>query len=107
VKEVDNIVKSWDEFTFEEGESKDMQKKQPQDYVSVDIVDNKSLPHLPHGFSQNNEQYEVEQSPQIICERGSTHSGQYGEDTSLSLIDIDMGVSFQNLLIQRHHLDFS
>jgi hypothetical protein len=107
VKEVDNIVKSWDEFTFEEGESKDMQKKQPQDYVSVDIVDNKSLPHLPHGVSQNNEQYEVEQSPQIICERGSTHPGQYGEDTSLSLTDIDMGVSFQNLLIQRHHLDFS
>lgn len=52
MKEVDNIVKSWDEFTFEEGESKDMQKKQPQDYVSVDIVDNKSLPHLPHGFLQ-------------------------------------------------------
>ncbi|AQK40369.1 OSJNBb0028M18.1-like protein [Zea mays] len=106
VKEVDNIVKSLDEFTFEEGESKEMQKKQPQDYVSVDIVDNRLLPHLPHGFSQNSEQYKVEQSPQIICEQGSTHPGQYDEDTSLSLTDIHMGVSFQNLLIQRHHLDF-
>ncbi|XP_066322353.1 uncharacterized protein [Miscanthus floridulus] len=36
-KEVDNIVKSLDEFTFKEGESEEMQKQQPQDYNSMSL----------------------------------------------------------------------
>ncbi|KAG0534547.1 hypothetical protein BDA96_04G289300 [Sorghum bicolor] len=35
--EVDNIVKSLDEFTFKEGESEEMQKEQPQDYNSMSL----------------------------------------------------------------------
>jgi hypothetical protein len=33
------------------------------DYISVDRVDEGSLHDLPHGFSQNNDQYEMEQFP--------------------------------------------
>lgn len=64
------------------------------DYVSVDMVDERSLHDLPHGVSQNNEQYETEQFPQNICESGSMEMGspdQYCDDTSLS--DLYMDVS--------------
>ncbi|KAG2592160.1 hypothetical protein PVAP13_5NG529200 [Panicum virgatum] len=64
------------------------------DYISVDMVDERSVHDLPHAFSQNNEQYEMEQFPQDICESGSMQMGspdQYCDDTSLS--DIYMDVS--------------
>ncbi|OEL29742.1 Helicase-like transcription factor CHR28, partial [Dichanthelium oligosanthes] len=64
------------------------------DYISVDMVGGRSLHDLPHDFSQNNEQYEMEQFPQNICESGSMQMGssdQYCDDTSLS--DIYMDVS--------------
>ncbi|XP_021313314.1 helicase-like transcription factor CHR28 isoform X5 [Sorghum bicolor] len=64
------------------------------DCISVDMVDERSLHDLPHGFSQNNEQYEMEQFPQSICESGSMQMGspdQYCDDTSLS--DFYMDVS--------------
>lgn len=71
------------------------------DYISVDMVDERSLHDLPHGLSQNNEQYEMEQLPQNICESGSMQMAspdqycsspdQYCDDTSLS--DFYMDVS--------------
>ncbi|XP_020397323.1 uncharacterized protein [Zea mays] len=71
------------------------------DYISVDMVDERSLHDLPHGLSQNNEQYEMEQLPQNICESGSmqmvspdqycSSPDQYCDDTSLS--DFYMDVS--------------
>lgn len=64
------------------------------DYVSVDMVPETSLHELPHNGSQNNEQYEMEQFPENICESGSMQMGspdQYCDDTSLS--DIYMDVS--------------
>ncbi|CAL4973716.1 unnamed protein product [Urochloa decumbens] len=73
-----------------------MQEEHRQgDYISVDMVGERSLHDLPHDFSQNNEQYEMEQFPQNICdESGSMQmdsSDQYCDDTSLS--DIYMDVS--------------
>lgn len=71
------------------------------DYISVDMIDERSLHDLPHGLSQNNEQYEMEQLPQNICESGSMQMAspdqycsspdQYCDDTSLS--DFYMDVS--------------
>ncbi|CAO2166617.1 unnamed protein product [Urochloa humidicola] len=64
------------------------------DYISVDMVGERSLHDFPQDFSQNNEQYEMEQFPQNICESGSMQmdsSDQYCDDTSLS--DIYMDVS--------------
>ncbi|XP_034592714.1 helicase-like transcription factor CHR28 isoform X3 [Setaria viridis] len=64
------------------------------DYVSVDMVGERSLHDLPQDFSQNNEQYEMEQFPQNICESDSMQMGspdQYCDDTSLS--DFYMDVS--------------
>lgn len=71
------------------------------DYISVDMIDERSLHDLPHGLSQNNEQYEMEQLPQNICESGSmqmvspdqycSSPDQYCDDTSLS--DFYMDVS--------------
>jgi len=64
------------------------------DYISVDMVGERSVHDLPQDFSQNNEQYEMEQFPQDICESGSMQMGspdQYCDDTSLS--DIYMDVS--------------
>ncbi|XP_062223083.1 helicase-like transcription factor CHR28 isoform X2 [Phragmites australis] len=64
------------------------------DYVSADMVGERPLHDLPRDFSQNNEQYEMEQFPQNICESDSMQMGspdQYCDDTSLS--DFDMYVS--------------
>jgi hypothetical protein len=64
------------------------------DYVSVDMVAERSLHDLPHNFLQNNEQYEMEQFPEDICESGSMQMvslDQYCDDTSLS--DLYMDVS--------------
>lgn len=64
------------------------------DYISVDMIDERSLHDLPHGFSQNNEQYEMEQFPQNVCGSGSMQMespDQYCDDTSLS--DLYMDVS--------------
>jgi hypothetical protein len=65
------------------------------------MVDERSLHDLPHGLSQNNEQYEMEQLPQNICESGSMQMAspdqycsspdQYCDDTSL--LDFYMDVS--------------
>jgi hypothetical protein len=60
------------------------------DYVSVDMIAERSL----HDFPQNNEQYDMEQFPENICESGSMQMGssdQYCDDTSLS--DLYMDVS--------------
>jgi hypothetical protein len=60
------------------------------DYVSVDMVAERSL----HDFPQNSEQYDMEQFPENICESGSMQMGsqdQYCDDTSLS--DFYMDVS--------------
>nr|CAB3474456.1 unnamed protein product [Digitaria exilis] len=60
------------------------------DYISVDMVGEGSL----HDFPQNNEQYEMDQFPQDICESETMQMGspdQYCDDTSLS--DIYMDVS--------------
>ncbi|GJN17486.1 hypothetical protein PR202_gb04557 [Eleusine coracana subsp. coracana] len=62
------------------------------DYASVDMVAEASLHDLPHNFSQNNEQYEMEQFPENICESGSMQMGspdQYCDDTSLSDLYMD------------------
>ncbi|KAL6614383.1 hypothetical protein ACP70R_036653 [Stipagrostis hirtigluma subsp. patula] len=64
------------------------------DYVSVDMVGERSLHDLPHDFSQNDEPYEAEQIQQNMCESGSMQMGspdQYCDDTSLS--DLYMDVS--------------
>ncbi|XP_062207070.1 helicase-like transcription factor CHR28 isoform X2 [Phragmites australis] len=63
-------------------------------YASVDMLGERSLHDLPHDFSQNNEQYEMEQFPPNICESDSmkiASPDQYCDDTSLS--DFDMYVS--------------
>ncbi|KAK3162118.1 hypothetical protein QOZ80_1BG0085740 [Eleusine coracana subsp. coracana] len=74
------------------------------DYASVDMVAEASLHDLPHNFSQNNEQYEMEQFPENICESGSMQMGspdQYCDDTSLSDLYMDVSspdsVSFEQI----------
>ncbi|TVU34893.1 hypothetical protein EJB05_16749 [Eragrostis curvula] len=63
------------------------------DYSSIDMVSERSLHDLPHDFLQNNEQYEMEQFPENICESGSMQMDspdQYCDDTSLSDLYIDV-----------------
>ncbi|KAF8663900.1 hypothetical protein HU200_055238 [Digitaria exilis] len=70
------------------------------DYISVDMVGEGSL----HDFPQNNEQYELDQFPQDICESETMQMGspdQYCDDTSLS--DIYMDVSSPESISFEHN----
>ncbi|KAJ1285692.1 hypothetical protein BS78_03G296700 [Paspalum vaginatum] len=49
------------------------------DYISVDMVGQRSMDDLPHDFSENNEQYEMEPFPQNVCESGSMQTGSPDE----------------------------